>query len=53
MENIKKQDLTPLAFFQSATGSQRYRDPLFTAYAFTEHGAIMAANVLKAEQKPS
>jgi hypothetical protein len=31
---------------QFATGSQRHRDPRFRPYAFTEHGAIMAANVL-------
>lgn len=31
---------------QIATGSQRHRDPRFLPYAFTEHGAIMAANVL-------
>jgi hypothetical protein len=27
-------------------GSQKHRDPRFLPYAFTEHGAIMAANVL-------
>ena len=31
---------------QFATGSQKHRDPRLRAYAFTEHGAIMAANVL-------
>lgn len=31
---------------QSATGSQRHRDPRFPPYEFTEHGAIQAANVL-------
>jgi hypothetical protein len=29
-----------------ATGSQKHRDPRFPPYAFTEHGAIMAATVL-------
>jgi hypothetical protein len=29
-----------------ATGSQNHRDPRFPPYAFTEHGAIMAAMVL-------
>jgi hypothetical protein len=29
-----------------ATGSQKHRDPRFAPYAFTEHGAIMAATVL-------
>ena len=31
---------------QTVIGSQKYRDPRFLPYAFTEHGAIMAANVL-------
>lgn len=31
---------------QSATGSQKHRDPRFAPYAFTEHGTIMAAMVL-------
>lgn len=31
---------------QFATGSQKHRDPRFLPYAFTEHGAFMAANVL-------
>jgi hypothetical protein len=29
-----------------ATGSQKHRDPRFPPYAFTEHGAMMAATVL-------
>ena len=35
---------------QIATGSQRHRDPRFTPYAFTEHGALMAANILRSKQ---
>ncbi len=35
---------------QIATGSQKHRDPRFLPYAFTEHGAIMAANVLNSSQ---
>lgn len=31
---------------QPVMGSQKHRDPRFLPYAFTEHGAIMAANVL-------
>lgn len=31
---------------QSVTGPQKHRDPRFRPYAFTEHGAIMAATVL-------
>jgi len=35
---------------QFATGSQRHRDPCFAPYAFTEHGALMAANILRSER---
>ena len=35
---------------QFATGSQKHRDPRFLPYAFTEHGTIMAANVLNSPQ---
>ena len=35
---------------QIATGSQKHRDPRFLPYAFTEHGALMAANVLNSAQ---
>ena len=31
---------------QIVTGSQKYRDPRFPPFAFTEHGAIMAATIL-------
>jgi hypothetical protein len=31
---------------QFATGSSKHRDPRFLPYAFTEHGAIMAATIL-------
>jgi hypothetical protein len=31
---------------QIVTGSQKHRDPRFLPRAFTEHGALMAANVL-------
>jgi hypothetical protein len=35
---------------QIATGSQKHRDPRYLPYAFTEHGAVMAANVLNSER---
>lgn len=35
---------------QIATGSQKHRDPRFLPFAFTEHGALMAANVLNSQQ---
>lgn len=33
-------------FVTGSTHSQKHRDPRFPPYAFTEHGAIMAATVL-------
>jgi len=35
---------------QFATGSQRHRDPRFRPWAFTEHGAVMAANILRSDR---
>ncbi len=35
---------------QFVTGSQKHRDPRFLPYVFTEHGALMAANVLKSKR---
>jgi hypothetical protein len=35
---------------QIVTGSQKHRDPRFLPYAFTEHGAVMAANILRSER---
>jgi hypothetical protein len=35
---------------QSVTGSPRYRSPKYRPFAFTEHGAIMAATVLNSPQ---
>jgi len=35
---------------QIATGSQKHRDPRFLPHVFTEHGAIMAANVLNSRR---
>jgi hypothetical protein len=35
---------------QIATGSQKHRDPRLRPWAFTEHGALMAANILRSER---
>jgi hypothetical protein len=35
---------------QIVTGSQKHRDPRALPYAFTEHGAIMAANILRSKR---
>jgi hypothetical protein len=34
----------------SVTGSQKHRDPRNLPYAFTEHGALMAANILRSQR---
>jgi hypothetical protein len=36
---------------QIATGSAKHRDPRYMPYAFTEHGAIMAATVLNSPRR--
>ena len=35
---------------QFVTGSQKHRNPRYTPFAFTEHGAVMAANVLNSDR---
>lgn len=35
---------------QIAIGSQKHRDPRRRPWAFTEHGALMAANILRSER---
>jgi hypothetical protein len=41
---------TSLNRLQNASGSQRHRDPARLPLAFTEHGCLMAANVLRSGQ---
>jgi hypothetical protein len=43
---LTREELAELDQSQIATGSQKHRDPRFPPYAFTEHGALMAASVL-------
>jgi hypothetical protein len=35
---------------QFVTGSQRHRNPRYAPYVFTEHGAVMAANILRSQR---
>lgn len=51
-EELRSQNATSSSANRSqiATGSQRHRDPRFMPYVFTEHGAVMAANILKSER---
>ena len=53
VEDLKSQIATSSAGLnrsQFATGSQRHRDPRFIPFAFTEHGVLMAANVLRSKR---
>jgi hypothetical protein len=43
---LTKTETVALNRSQNATGSRKHRDPRFAPYAFTEHGAIMAATIL-------
>ncbi len=46
MFRLTRTEVEALNRSQIVTGSQRHRDPRFPPYAFTEHGAIMAATIL-------
>jgi hypothetical protein len=46
MFRLTRPEVEALNRSQIATGSQKHRDPRFPPFAFTEHGAIQAANVL-------
>ena len=50
MLRLTSTDVETLNRSQIATGSQKHRDPRFTPYAFTEHGALMAAMVLNSSR---
>src|SRR5437773_3459847 len=50
LEAIQLQIAAGANRLQIVTGSQKHRDPRFLPYAFTEHGAIMAANVLNSRR---
>ena len=46
MFRLTRSEVETLNRSQIATGSQKHRDPRLPPFAFTEHGAIQAANVL-------
>jgi hypothetical protein len=46
MYRLTRTETEALSRSQFVTGSQKHRDPKFPPFAFTEHGAIMAATVL-------
>lgn len=43
---LTRKEIVALNRSQSVTGSQKHRDPRSAPFAFTEHGAIMAASIL-------
>jgi hypothetical protein len=47
MFQLTREEVDALNRSQIATGTQKHRDPRFPPYAFTEHGTVMLANVLK------
>ena len=50
MFRLSRTETDALNGSQLATGSQKHRDPRFPPYAFTEHGAIMAATTLNSRR---
>ena len=50
MFRLTRSEVELLNRSQIATGSQKHRDPRFPPFAFTEHGAIQAANVLNSSK---
>ncbi len=48
---LSRSEVDTLNRSQTATGSQKHRDPRFAPLAFTEHGAIMAATILSINRK--
>lgn len=50
MFRLVRAEVDALNRSQSATGSQKHRDPRFPPFAFTEHGAIMAATILNSSR---
>ena len=48
-ENLRSQIATSNRS-QIVTGSQKHRNPRYGPYAFTEHGAVMAANILRSKR---
>jgi hypothetical protein len=50
MFRLTRAEIDALNRSQIVTGSQKHRDPRFPPYAFTEHGAIMAATILNSRR---
>jgi len=50
MFRLTRSETAALNRSQFVTGSHKHRDPKFPPYAFTEHGAIMAATILNSSR---
>jgi hypothetical protein len=50
MFRLSRPEVDALNRSQFATGSQKHRNPRFPPFAFTEHGAIMAATILNSSR---
>lgn len=50
MFQLTADEVAELNRSQIVTGSQKHRDPRARPWAFTEHGALMAANILRSER---
>lgn len=50
MLRLSASEATQVNRSQFATGSSRHRDPRARPYAFTEHGCLMLANVLRSRR---
>jgi hypothetical protein len=50
MVRLSRAEAEALNRSQFATGSRKHRNPRFPPYAFTEHGAIMAATILNSQR---
>ena len=47
MFRLTPHEVEQLSRSQIATSSQKHQDPRYQPYAFTEHGTVMLANILK------
>jgi hypothetical protein len=55
LTHLKSQTVSPSSSgnrSQFVTSSEKHRNPRFLPYVFTEHGALMAANVLRSQHRP-
>jgi hypothetical protein len=49
-QQAEERNISQMNRSQFVTGSQKHRDPKSLPYVFTEHGALMVANVLRSDR---